>query len=350
VRTERPAVPGSRITLRPDPPVKPGSHYLWVQTRGPAVDAGEWTGPELRLRVPRGADALGFLLVVADDRGIRTARVDVPIAPPASSEAGPTGPALEAGDPVAEAGEDRAGLVGRAITLDGSASRPRLGLAYRWVQVGGPEVRSPVEAGPSFSFVPGAEGVYRFALVVAHRGRISPPDHVTVTVGVPPGLRSAAGPGSPGAAPLPGDVELEAVVGTAWARLEGAPSLADPLAEVFSTAAFRMDLYSSYADAYSELSRRLDAILPRDPIRRAHWGAALFQPLTRVVVARLLPSGIDLRTAAGRSTPLTDSQKGELKDQFERIARIIRAARSHGGADRAGGEVLDPTSNQEGSR
>jgi len=328
VRAEGPAVPGLRMTLRLDQPARPGSHYLWVQTKGPAVDLGERTGPELRLSVPSGADALGFLLIVADDRGIRTTQVDVPIASPAGPDAGRAVTTGGATAPVADAGDDLIGMVGSRITLDGSASRPRAGLAYRWIQLGGPEVESPVEAGSVFSFVPRVEGVYRFALVVAGHEAISAPDQVTVTV-ARPGLATPAGDGPPGAAPIPSGDELEAVVDAARASLAEAPGLATPLADAFEAVAFRMDLYPTYADAHSEFSRRLDAILPPDPARRARWSDALFGPLSRIIILRLWPLGIDLGSPAGWTAPLTDPQKGELKAQFERTARLLRSVGSN---------------------
>ena len=320
LRSQRPAEPGSRITLRLDQSVKPGSHYLWVQTVGPPLDLGERTNPELRLTVPRGAEALGFLLIVADERGIRTSQVDVPIAPPPHSEADAGGGTRgEAAAPMADAGDDLLGLVGHRLTLNGSASRPRAGLAYRWLQVGGPEIRSPVESGSFFSFIPGAPGVYRFALVVARQDRISPPDYVNVTVGSPPGPSSATAPA--------GD-EVDAIVGPALAVLEDASALAGPLAEAFDAASFRMDLYQSYAEIYLELSRRLDAIMPQDAARRARWSTAVFEPLTRILIVRMLPTGLDLRSPAGQSAPLTLVQKRELKSQFERAARLLRSVQA----------------------
>jgi hypothetical protein len=325
VKTEEPAVPGSKITLRLDQAVKPGSRYLWLQTMGPPINVGERTGPELKLTVPLGADALGFLLIVADDQGIRTSQVDVPIVPadPQLSASRPTQGVASAA-PWADAGDDQIGLVGRQITLNGSASRPQNGLAYRWIQVGGPEIRSPADNGSFFSFVPSSAGVYRFALVVARQEQISPPDYVTVTVGLLPGLAAPA----PGLAPVATGDELDAIVSASMASIDDATGLAPQLADVFSTASFRMDLYQTYADLYTELSRRLDAILPQDPSRRARWSAALFEPLTRILIVRMLPLGVDLRSPAGQAAPLTAAQKTELRSQFDRTARLLRSVRA----------------------
>jgi hypothetical protein len=320
---------GSRITLRLDKPVKAGSRYLWVQTAGPPIDLSDRTGPELKLTVPPGADALGFLLVVADDQGIRTSSVDVPIAPVANRAV--TGASLGQGaQPAtkADAGDDQIGLVGRRITLNGSGSQPRAGLTYRWIQFGGPEVKSPVEAGSYFSFVPGTAGVYRFALVVASQNRIAEPDYVTVTVGSPPGSGLSPGLTAASLAPISSAGEIDTAVSAALLYLDDAAVLTGPLSSAFETSSSRMDLYQSYGEVYSELSRRLDAIMPQDPLRRARWNTALFEPLTQQLIARMLTLGLDLRSPAGQSARLSDPQKQELKSQFDRAAKILRSVQS----------------------
>ncbi len=325
VTQARTPAPGSRITLGLDNPVKPGSHYLWIQTIGPPLDLGDATGPKLRVTVPAGADALGFLLIVGDDQGIRTSRINVPIAPSPSQVADAVSAGPQARPELrADAGDDQIGLVGRRITLNGSESRPRRGVGYRWIQLTGPEVRSPVEADSYFSFVPGAPGLYRFALVVASENRVSAPDHVNVTVGLPP-----AGATSPGlAAPLRPGGDLDLSLSAALFSLDDAGIVAGPLAGAFENASARMDLYQTYAEIYSELSRRLDAIMPQDPYRRARWNAALFEPLTQQLIARMVTLGLDLRYQAGQSARLSDPQKQELRSQFDRAAKILRSVQT----------------------
>jgi hypothetical protein len=331
VKTEGSPTSGSRIRLRIQDPVKPGSHYLWIQNMGPPVDLGNQTGPEVKVTVPDGTEALGFLVIVADERGIRTSDVVVPIAPRPSAAAGGESsargpvpaPALEA-----DAGDDQVGLIGRRITLNGSASRPRSGLSYRWIQLSGPEIRSPLETGSFFSFVPSTAGLYRFALVVAHQDQISPPDTVTVAVGLLPGPAASPGLGSTRPVTLEPRGDLDLIVGSAVASLDDAPGLARPMADAFETASFRMDLYQTYSDVYFELSRRLDGIMPRDPFRRARWNAAFFEPLSRNLIARMLPMGLDLRSQAGQTAPLSELQKQELRDQFDRAAKLLRSVQA----------------------
>jgi hypothetical protein len=221
----------------------------------------------------------------------------------------------------ADAGDDQIGLVGRRITVNGSGSLPLVGLSYRWLQISGPEVNAPVEAASYYSFVPSAPGVYRFALVVAHESQISAPDYVNVTIGLPPGT-----PGLPGrTAPNSPAGALDPSFSTAFQALDDAPVLAAPLASVFETSSSRMDLYQTYGEIYSELSRRLDGIIPQDPNRRARWNATLFEPLTQQLVARMFILGLDLRSPAGQSAQLSEPQKQELKGQFDRLAKQLRA-------------------------
>jgi hypothetical protein len=133
--------------------------------------------------MPETEDPLGFLLVIADARGIDAAEVTIPA--PLPGQSGASGPLR------AHAGDDQIGLVGRQITLNGSRSEPRGQLAYRWVQTGGPVARLKIEDRYIYSFVPTVPGTYRFALVVASSGEISEPDEVCVMVGS--GARTVAG-------------------------------------------------------------------------------------------------------------------------------------------------------------
>jgi hypothetical protein len=285
------------------------------------------------LTVPLGAQALGFLVVIGDDRGLKVARVSVPVGMNPSPGAEGSKRAEGGGtEPKADAGDDLIGLVGRRVTLNGSGSTPRGGLSYRWIQVDGPEVEAPVEAGRFFSFVPKTAGRYRFGLVVAYENQISAADFVTVSVGMMPAPAFSPGFGAPGVAPplfspLPPPTDLESIVGTALASLDDVPALAGPLADSFTAAALRIDLYKTYAELYGELSRRLDLVVPQDPLRRGRWNAAFFEPLTRHVIDVMLPLGLDLRTNAGQVAPLSDLQKQELRSDFERLSKRLNTAR-----------------------
>ena len=328
------ATPGSRVRLQVEDPGRPGRHYLWFQTEGPPVDLNGRSEPELKVTIPPGAEELGFLLVVGDEHGLREASVTIPVLTPSGSAAealarGDAGP----GEPRANAGDDQIGLVGRRITLNASGSTPTQGLDYRWIQVGGPEVESVVEAAKFLSFIPKVGGRYRFGLVVAHENRISAPDYATVDVGLMVGTGPSPGSATPAvASPLlplaTGGGELDAIVGSALASLDDAPSLVGQLAEAFEATALRLDLYKTSAELFGELTRRMDTIVPKDPTRRARWNTAFFEPLTRLLIAQLLPLGLDLRTTPGYVAPLTDLQKQEVRGQFQHLVKKLSSARS----------------------
>ena len=304
VRVEGAAAPGSRVRLQVDDPQQRGRHYLWFQTGGPPVEMSSRTESELKVTIPSGADELDFLVIVSDERGMREATVSIPVAssPPSAAEELASG---GHGGIRADAGDDQVGLVGRRITLNGSASTPHEGLSYRWIQVDGPAMGSPTEDGKFLSFIPRAPGQYRFGLVVAAGGQISKPDYVNVDVGLP--LRSVASttpaPTAVASQAAPAQAGLDALVASGLSALDDAPLVVGPLAEAFQATATRMDLYSNYAELYAELTRRLDGIVPKDPARCARWNVALFEPLTRHVVAQLLPLGLDLRTPQGHLRP-----------------------------------------------
>jgi len=334
VKSEGTLIPGARVKLRLDGPSLPGCRYLWIQTAGPPLDLKDRTGQELGLTIPTGADALSFLLVIADDRSLRVVPVTVLIAGTLSAATeGPKRALVDESEPKADAGDDLIGLVGRRITLNGSASAPHTNLSHRWFQVDGPEVELPLDAGRYFSFVPKVAGRYRFGLVVGHANRISAPAFVTVSVGMMPAPAFSPGLGVPGVAPplfssLPAATDLESIVGTALASLDDAPSLAGPLADSFSDTAHRIDLYNSYAELYGELSRRLDSVVPQDALRRGRWNSVFFEPLTRHIINGMLPLGLDLRTSVGQVAPLSDVQKQELRSQFQRLSKRLNSART----------------------
>jgi hypothetical protein len=87
-----------------------------------------------------------------------------------------------------------------------------------------------------------------------------------------------------------------------------------------------MDLYQSYNDAYSEMSRRLDELLPAEPTHRNVWIERLFNPLTVQIVEVMRSEGIDLRTVESRTSPLTISQKAAFAEQFRLIAEGFRSS------------------------
>lgn len=313
VRVEGTPAPGLQITLDAEGSEGEGLNYRWIQTDGPPVTLDDPQSRRARLTVPEGAGEIGFVLVVGNSAGIDSAAVSVPVE-------------LRGRQPVdqdlqADAGDDQVGMVGRQVTLNGSRSEPRGRIGYRWVQMSGPRVRLKMEDGYIYSFVPTAPGLYRFALVVATGGRISEPDAVSVTV-------AAALPSSPegGAAGVRPET-VEAIARSALASLDGGPAVADDLGDAFEAIAQRMDLYGSYAEAFQELSRRLDVIVPVEPARRDLWAGRIFAPLTARMIEAVRLEGLDLGQPAGQSAPLNENQRARLAEQFRSMSEGFRAAR-----------------------
>ena len=86
--------------------------------------------------------------------------------------------------------------------------------------------------------------------------------------------------------------------------------VAEPLARVFEDTADRMDLYENYADAFAEMSRRLEPILPDDAAQRNRWIHWLFEPLTGRVVEVMRNEGLDFRSPESQTVPLSRKSEG----------------------------------------
>lgn len=227
--------------------------------------------------------------------------------------------------PTANAGDDQIGLVGRRITLNGSLSEPSGQLGYRWIQLAGPQTVSMAQDQYILSFTPQVPGVYRFALLVASDSAISEPATVDVTVGVPPAPPMTAAPPGPQPPalipPPPPPPPIDELARTALASVNDGAAAAEPLSSTFEALADRMDLYRSYSDLFSEMSRRLDAFVPRDPTARAVWIDRLFTPLTGRMVEELRVEGLDLTHPGAPSAPLTPAQKEKLVELFRSISQ-----------------------------
>jgi hypothetical protein len=275
--------------------------------------------------MPDGEGALAFALVAANAQGTDVASVEVRTA--AGSPRPDTEVRTAAGSPrpdtpavKADAGDDQVGIVGRQITLNGSRSEPRGQVAHRWLQVAGPKVRLELAEGYIYSFVPQAPGIYEFALVVARGSEISVPDRVTVSVG---------NPASPyGIEPTPEAPEaLHDVARAALGAVPGGLEVGPSMAECFDAVADRMDLYHSYGEAFSELSRRLEPLLPPDAVRRSVWNERLFGPLTARLIEGLRAEGLDLRNPEAQTAALTSAQRARAAELFRSMARGFRATR-----------------------
>jgi hypothetical protein len=300
--------------------------YRWVQIQGAPVELGDSTQPKVAFTVPDNATAMTFLLLVLNREGLDCATVTVPRP---LGNASPADPSLRA-----DAGDDQLGLVGRQITLNGIRSEPRGRIGYRWIQVAGPAVAIKIVEGHTYTFVPQVQGIYRFALVVASGSDISEPDLVEVVVGAnakvviaPPEIINAGIPTSTTAPPSP-----EAQAKSLLASIEDGPAHAEGLANCFAGVADRMDLYETYAEVFSEMSRRLEAVLPTDsparPFARAHWNERLFAPLTNRLILGLMPEGLDLARPEGQVAPLSPAQKKRLAELLHGMAAGFRAART----------------------
>ncbi len=92
--------------------------------------------------------------------------------------------------PTASAGEDRSGLPGERICLDGSGSfdpDPGDTLSYSWVQISGPRVTLEGARTASACFTASQAGLYSFGLTVSDGRASSPRDTVDVRIQSPSG-------------------------------------------------------------------------------------------------------------------------------------------------------------------
>lgn len=314
--------PGSTINLNLQGAQVPGARYEWVQVEGPPVEIANPHEASVRLVVPSESSRLGFLLTVTVGETSRRYRVNVPVQAPDAAATGAAPPAPPTSC-LAKGGDDQIGLVGRRLTLDGSQSTPRRGLAIRWLQVSGPAAGSPRQDGPYYSFLPASPGVYRFALVVAAAGEISEPDYVTVTVGdLPP---AAAGGTSGGVAPRADASRPTLEVALAGiGTLPGGPEAAAGLADAFGATASFSPPGAAFSAVQADLSTRCGAVVPADPSLRAAWTQAVLEPLSQYAIARLAPIGIDPRVPSTVVQPMTEAQRQQVNETLNTIAVALR--------------------------
>jgi hypothetical protein len=342
VTTEAPATPGATVTLSLNFDPARWSRFHWTQVEGAPVKIDNPSTPSIRVVIPPGDRPLEFVCVATNTDVIRVVRVLLPIqdgtTPPAAAQgtgaAGPAAPPRGSGKLKADAGDDQAGLVGHRVTLNGSKSTASDEKGVRWVQLSGPVIVAPERQGRYFSFIPSAPGVYRFALLVAAGGEISEPDEVSVLVGLPPGApATSASPFNPMAtqpgAP-PWAVSPDQILASTLPRLPGSTRVAGEVADVLESISERTNLYSSFGVLQSELSRRLDLVIPGDPAQRTSWIQDVFLPLTGVTANELLPTGIDIRVPQGVQQVLTPAQQGQIREHLQRLARAFRAAADRG--------------------
>jgi hypothetical protein len=309
---------GNQIRLLAEGSTGPALRYRWHQTSGPAAELIDPDRATARVKIPEGASTLGFLLVVSNAQGMDSIPLTIPVEerPEAGSD----------GELRASAGDDQVGFVGRQITLNGGRSEPRGKVGYRWIQVGGPKVRLKIARDHYFSFVPAEPGEHRFALVVAAGSAISEPDEVVISIDYAPTRPARTERVTRPSTPPEGSELLSRFVETAIGGLDGGPAVAGSLAQVFQDVSGRIGLFRSYDETFSEISRRLDALVPQDAGPRAQWIERFFGPITTRLVEELRKEGLDLTTASGRSSPLTEAQKVRMADVFRAIAEGSRNA------------------------
>jgi hypothetical protein len=328
VRTEEPAVPGAKMILTVESGAGEGARYRWVQIAGPLVAIDDPSKPSIQVVLPGGIEKLEFLVIAARREAVRVVRVIVPLqdsATRASWGAQPSGKVR------ADAGDDQLGLVGRRVTLNGSGSIPADGKNARWLQVGGPPIAAPQQAGSFFSFVPRSPGLYRFFLIVAGDSEVSEPDEVKVLVGTPPAEVGAAaaltGQVPALAAPAPPPVQTpDQILAAALPKLPNGQHVASEVADVMDAISERAGLYDSFAVLQQELARRLERVVPTDAADRAAWNQEVFSPLTAYTISELLGAGMDVRRPQGLQQPLAAGQQERLREHFQKLARAFRAA------------------------
>ena len=161
----------------------------------------------------------------------------------------------------ASAGDDVLAYVGRRATLNGGLSQPEGRIGSRWIQISGPPVLDAVAQGPNLIVVVPAAGTYQFLLVVAEAGIISEPDSVTlVAVDHPEDVaRQQAKQASP-PAPTESVAPRDLIVRLTRKVLGEVPhslGIANSLSELFADISQKMNLYTNYAEAHQEMSRRI---------------------------------------------------------------------------------------------
>ena len=306
-----PVTPGGRVLVGIEGPTSPDATFRWTQVEGPRVQIEDPSAARIRFQVPTVAEPLGFQVVIRDGQGEQVCRVSVPVTRPAKVTDSPSH--VEKVLPKAEAGDDFRGIVGQLVALDGSRSTPLERLGFRWLLLSGPALTGWKSEGAKASFIPDQAGRYRFALLVAVGGSISEPDIVEVEVGPGPGPAPGVGSESP----------LARSIALAISPIPGGANTAGQVADVFEAVADRIPLYTSYAQLQSELVRRIDVVVPPDPMVRAAWTHSVFQPLSQITSLELARIGVDVRPERADRT-LDLSQKGRLQELYRGLADACR--------------------------
>lgn len=239
--------------------------------------------------------------------------------------------------PVAVAGDDQIGLVGRQITLNGSKSRPENLVGFRWMHISGPLIANATQDGAFFSFIPTQPGIYRFALCVGLENQVSHPSIVVVEVGqrpTPPPAELAPTPAiptravpntAPSASPTPTESPIVKWAATALTAIPNHMETSAKVSEVFQNIADRVNLYSNFSQLQTELNRRLEVAVPTDPATRSLWSTHIFGPLAQTTAMELIACGIDLRVPEAGEKSFEPWQRDRLVAFYSTLATAFKS-------------------------
>lgn len=316
------AAPGLRVRLDGSPSSGGQVWYRWVQSAGTRVTLAGADQPVAQFVVPEGADSLGFVLVVGNASGVDARPVDVEVV--AADSEGELVPLK------ADAGADQVANVGHRVVLDGAKSEPRGKIRLRWVQTAGPKPVDLAAHGTTCQFIPEVTGNYQFALLaIGEDGLVSEAAPVAIKVRPAQAGSVVGSPTRPTSIPTERTAPaLDELARSALASIPGSSRLAPDLARAFDAAAERVESAKTYLDAATDLTRRLDVVVPRDPSRRAEWVARFLKPWNNRMIEIVRDNGLDLEQPGGQTKPLTKSQKSRLAEQFRVTAAGLRAGLS----------------------
>ena len=307
------AAAGLKVTL--DGSASSGGRvwYRWIQTQGPRVTIRNADQPQANLTVPDDATTLGFVLVVGNAAGVDAKSLIVPIE---DTEHPDEDLPLKA-----VAGPDQTVVIGRRVSLDGVASEPKGRIRYRWVQSGGPKALIDSTPGATCSFVPESVGDYQFALLVIGADDLIS-EASTVTIHAKSAAFYEAGDGATTGRPT---MAIDELARTSLASVPGGLKYADDLSRVLDAVADRIDSYKTYLDAATEMTKRLDSVVPRAPEKRTEWMEHFFRPWNARMIEGMRANGIDLAKPDGQTKILTRAQRARLAEQFRLTAAGLRA-------------------------
>ena len=309
------AAPGLEMTL--DGSASSGGKvwYRWLQTQGPKAVLRSADQVVAQFVVPEGATMLGFVLVVGNSVGIDARSVQIDLE---DTERDADSQPLKA-----DAGADQFGTVGRRVVLDGTRSEPQGRVRFRWVQMAGPRIKDLAATGATCSFYPEAVGSYQFALLVLGANDLVS-EVSLVKVKTKAGQAKFTEPATTERPPQ----ALDELARTLLISIDGGANYGDALARTFDVVADRIDSYKTYLETATDMSLRIDAVVPRDHARRDEWTEQFFKPWTARVTETMRSDKLDLSVPEGQNKPLTKAQRTQLAEQLRFTAAGLRSARS----------------------